>query len=181
VLGRSVTGRSVGCRHLRALGLLPPWLRRGLEAGLIAALVAILTLVGSTSGASGGRISLPEGPAGSLLLAPAVLALGVITVGYPVAYAATRPHAILGTLAAFLVGADLAAVVLSTIVVMSGLGREMTLGVLAGVLALGPALVGLGAGQLLTPLGFGRRSGAVSTAAAAAFALLVLALASRLG
>ena len=164
-----------------ALGFLPPWLRRGLEAGLIAALVGILTLVGSTSGASGGRIALPEGPAGSLLLAPAVLALGVITVGYPVAYAATRRDAVFGTIAAFLVGANLASIVLTAMVNMSGLGREMTLGVLAGVLALGPVLVGLGAGQLLTPLGFGRRSGAVSTAGAGLFALIVLVLASRLG
>jgi hypothetical protein len=166
---------------MRALGLLPSWLRRGLEAGLIAALVAIVTLVGSTSSAGDGPIALPEGPAGSLLLAPAVLALGVITVGYPVAYAATRADGILGTIAAFLVGADLAALVVSTQLIMPGLGREMPLGVLAGVLALGPLLVGLGAGQLLTPLGFGRRSGAVTTAAAGLFALLVLVLASRLG
>lgn len=166
---------------MQALGFLPPWLRRGLEAGLIAALVGIVTLAGSASGASGGQIALPEGPAGSLLLAPAVLALGVITVGYPVAYAATRADAILGTVAAFLVGADLAAIVLSTQVNMPGLGRQMGLGVLAGVLALGPLLVGLVAGQLLTPLGFGRRSGATSTAGAGLFSFVVLVLASRLG
>jgi hypothetical protein len=166
---------------MRALGVLPSWLRRGLEAGLIAALVAIVTLLGSTSVAGGGPIVLHEGPAGSLLLAPAVLALGVITVGYPVAYAAVRTDAILGTIAAFLVGANLAAIIVSGQVSMPGLGRDMTLGVLVGVLALGPVLLGLGAGQLLTPLGFGRRSGAVSTGAAGLFALIVLVLASRLG
>ena len=56
---------------------------------MIAALVAIITLVGSTGGGAAGRVVLPQGPAGSLLLAPAVLALGVITVGYPVAFALT--------------------------------------------------------------------------------------------
>ena len=165
---------------MRPLGFLPAWLRRGVEAGLIAALVAILTLLGSTS-AAGGLLAFPEGVAGTLLIAPAVLALGVITVGYPVAYAATRQDAILGTIAAFLIGANLAALFVSSPVVMNGIGREMALGVLAGVLALGPAAIGLGAGQLLTPLGFGRRSGAISTAAASLFALLVLVFSSRLG
>ena len=64
---------------------------------------------------------------------------------------------------------------------MSGLDREMAVGVVAGVLALGPAVVGLLAGQLLTPLGFGRRAGAISTLSSGALAVLVLLLASRLG
>jgi hypothetical protein len=166
---------------MRALGLLPPWLRRGLEAGVIAALVAIITLIGSTAGGAAGRVVLPQGPAGSLLLAPSILALGVITVGYPVAFAATRSDAILGTIAAFLVGADAVALLVTTRLQMSGLDREMALGVVVGVLALGPALVGLLAGQILTPLGFGRRAGAVSTLASGALAVVVLVLASRLG
>jgi len=37
------------------------------------------------------------------------------------------------------------------------------------------------AGQVTTPLGFGRRAGAATTVAAGAFAVLVLVLASRLG
>jgi hypothetical protein len=64
---------------------------------------------------------------------------------------------------------------------MQGMGRQLALGVLAGVLALGPVLVGLIAGQVTTPLGFGRRAGAATTVASGAFAVLVLALASRLG
>src|SRR2546423_121748 len=64
---------SVGCSAMRALGVLPPWLRRGLEAGVIAALVGIVTLIGSTGGGAAGRVVLPQGLAGSLLLAPAVL------------------------------------------------------------------------------------------------------------
>ena len=160
---------------------LPPWLRRGLEAGVIAALVSIVTLLGGARTGAAGRIVLPEGPAGSLLLAPAVLAIGVITVGYPIAYAATRRDAVVGSIAAFLVAANAVALIVTTEVDMAGMGRSMGLGVLAGVLALPPAIVGLGAGQVFTRLGFGRRAGAFSTAASGAFALLVLVLAARLG
>lgn len=165
---------------MRAARLLPPWLRRGLEAGVIAALVSIVTLLGATASSAGGHMALPEGPAASLLLAPAVLAIGVITVGYPVAYAATRSDALLGTIAAYLIAADAVALVVTTQVGMTTLGRSMALGVLVGVLALVPALAGLGAGQLLTPLGFGRRAGAISTVTASGVAVVVLILASRL-
>jgi hypothetical protein len=64
---------------------------------------------------------------------------------------------------------------------MAGIDRSMALGVLAGILALGPMLVGLGAGQALTSLGFGRRAGAFSAVSSGVFALVVLVLASRLG
>ncbi len=167
---------------MRTLGMVPPWLRRGLEAGVIAALVALVTLLGSTAGAAG-RISLPEGPAGSLLLAPAVLALGVITVGYPVAFAATRGDAFLGAVVAFLLSAEAVAILVNTRVILAGVDptRDIALGVLAGWLALGPVVVGLAAGQLATPLGFGRRAGAVTTIASGALAAVVLVIASRLG
>ena len=166
---------------MRAARLLPPWLRRGLEAGIIAALVAIVTLVGATASSAAGRVMLPAGPAGALLLAPAVLAMGVITVGYPVAYSATRTDAIFGTVAAFLVAANAAALLVTTQVDMGGIQRSMALGVLAGVLALGPVLVGLGASQLFTRLGFGRRAGGIGTVASGVLAIVVLVLASRLG
>ena len=138
--------------------LIPPWLRRGLEAGIIAALVAVVYLFGAATGAVAGRMALPQGPAGSLLLAPAILSIGVITVGYPVAYAATRAHAVLGSIVAFLVAGDLVAFIATTHVDMAGIERSMMFGVLVGVLSLGPMLVGLGAGQFLTSLGFGRRA-----------------------
>jgi hypothetical protein len=166
---------------MRAVRLLPPWLRRGLEAGVIAAIVAIVTLFGATTSSAAGRIPLPPGPAGSLLLAPAVLAIGVITVGYPVAYAATRLDAIFGTVAAFLIAANATALLITTQADMATLGRSMGLGVLAGVLALGPAVVGFGAGQVLTHLGFGRRAGAFATVSSGVFAVVILLLASRLG
>ena len=166
---------------MAALRLLPPWLRRGLEAGIIAALVAIVTLLGASSGAAAGRILLPQGPAGSLLLAPAVLAIGVITVGYPVAYAATRFDAILGSVAAFLIASLPTAVIVRTQAEMPSYGQPMALGTLAGILALLPVLLGLVASQLLTRLGFGRRAGAFATVSAGGLALVVLVLASRLG
>jgi hypothetical protein len=168
-------------RTMRAFRSLPPWLRRGLEAGIIAALVALVTLFGATTSSAAGRILLPAGLAGSLLLAPAVLAIGVITIGYPIAYAATRGDAILGSLLAFLLAANAAALLVSTQVDMDSLDRSMALGVLVGVLAVGPAIVGFGASQVLTRLGFGRRAGAFATVSSGAFAVVVLVLASRLG
>jgi len=167
---------------MRAVRLLPPWLRRGLEAGVIAAVVGIVTLFGATASSAAGHIAFPPGPAGSLLVAPGVLALGVITIGYPVAYAATRIDAILGAVIAFLLSGVVTAGLLRTQADFAGFeDRSMALGVLVGVLALGPAIVGLGASQILTRLGFGRRAGAFGTVAAGALAVLVLALASRLG
>ncbi len=166
---------------MRVLRLLPAWLRRGLEAGVIAALVSIVTLLGAAAASAAGQMVLPSGPAGSLLLAPAVLSISVMTVGYPVAYAATRVDALLGSVTAFLIAANAVALIVTTQVDMETLGRSMALGVLVGVLALGPAVVGLGASQVLTRLGFGRRAGAFSTVGSGAFAVVVLVLASRLG
>src|SRR5262249_25581141 len=144
------------------------------------ALVSIVTLLGST-GLETSIATLPAGPTGSLLLAPAVLSLGVLTVAYPVAYAATRPDAVLGTVAAFLIGANATAIFVATPINLATLSREVRLGVLVGVLALGPVVVGLVAPQLMTNLGFGRRAGAASAVASGICALLVLLLAMRLG
>src|SRR5260221_12865863 len=107
---------------------IPPWLRRGLEAGIVAAVVAVVSLSGAAAGAAAGRIVLPPGPAGSLLIAPAILSIGVITVGYPVAYAATRAHAVLGSIVAFLVAGDLVAFLVTAHVDMAGIERSMMLG-----------------------------------------------------
>ena len=166
---------------MRALARLPPWLRRGLEAGVIAALVAIVTLFGATTSSAAGHVALPPGITGALLLAPGVLALGVITVGYPVAYAATRIDAVLGAVTAFLIAALASAAIVTTKADMASFDRSMALGVLVGVLAIGPAIVGLAAAQILANLGFGRRAGAYATVGSGALAIVVLVLASRLG
>jgi len=54
---------------VQPLGLLPSWLRRGLEAGVLAALVAVVTLFGSTMRLGTNPVALPHGFAGSLVLA----------------------------------------------------------------------------------------------------------------
>jgi len=74
---------------------MPPWLRRGLEAALVAAVVAIASLWGDRLSA-GAPYPFPGGPAGALQVAPAVLAIGVLTTAYPVAMAATRGDAVMG-------------------------------------------------------------------------------------
>lgn len=163
------------------LRMLPAWLRRGLEAGGFTAAVAIGTLAGlDLSGALGGRAALPTGLVGSLLLALPVLAIGVLAVAYPVALAATRLDAVYGAITGVLVAADLTTLLVSDRVLLASVGREVPLGLLAGVLGLLPAAIGLLVGQL-TPLGFGRGAGARTTLAATVAAVVVLLLAGRIG
>lgn len=165
---------------MRPLGPLPSWLRRGLEAGILAAVVAVVSLLGSI-GTELGPVGLPRGIFASLILAPPVLAIGVFAVSYPVAYAATRSDAILGALTAFIISADAVVIAIGTAVSLNAIDREIRAGLLIALLAALPALVGLVAPQALTPLGFGRRAGAMSAIAAGLTAVVVLLVASRLG
>lgn len=153
--------------------LLPPWLRRGLEAAIAAAIVAIASLAGDRI-AAGGAVFPLSGPTGALILAPAVFVLGVLTTAYPIAMAATRADAVLGAVAAFLVGADLAIVFTPSPVGLDRVGLTLPAGVLVGLLALAPAAVGLAASQIAAPLGFGRRAGAVAAVASAAAGVVVV-------
>ncbi|MEX2011201.1 MAG: hypothetical protein WEF51_03070 [Chloroflexota bacterium] len=154
--------------------LVPPWLRRALLAAAVSAVVAIGALAGAGL-ATGGPYALPPGVAGSLLLAPAIFALAVVPVAYPVAMAATRGDAILGAVAAFLIASDLTIVFAGGRVALSRGGVELASGLLVGSLAAGPALIGLLCGELLTPFGFGRRAGAIVALTAAVAAGAVLA------
>jgi hypothetical protein len=154
--------------------LIPSWLRRALVAAVVSAVVAIGALAGAGL-ASGGPYALPPGPAGALLLAPAIFALAVLPVAYPVAMAPTRGEAILGAVAAFLIASDLTIVFAGGRVVMAPGGVELASGLLVGTLAVGPALIGLLCGELLTPFGFGRRAGAIAALTAAVAAAAVLA------
>jgi hypothetical protein len=54
--------------------------------------------------------------------------------------------------------------------------QQLSGGLLVALLALGPAVMGLLGGQLLTPLGFGRRAGAVAAILAAIVSFGVLAI-----
>jgi hypothetical protein len=154
--------------------LVPPWLRRALEAAAVSAVVAIGALAGAVL-AAGGPYALPPGVPGALLLAPAVFALGVLPVAYPVAMAATRGDAILGAVAALLITSDATIVVAGGRVVVGPGGLEIASGLLVAALAAGPALIGLLCGELLTPFGFGRRAGAIAAFTAALGAGAVIA------
>jgi hypothetical protein len=138
-------------------GLLPTWLRRSLEAAIPAAVLAIGTLV-ARLGVDAEPAALPVGLAGALVLAPPVLGLAVIPIAYPIAFAATRSDAILGAIASFLIAADATVIVASSRVELEG-GSVLGMGLLAGLLAAIPAVVGLLASQFVSPVGFGKRAG----------------------
>jgi hypothetical protein len=161
-------------------GLRPPdWLRRGLEGALIAGGVAIVSLlgIGLGSGGSGGPIVvLPSGPAGALLLAPAVLAIGTVAPTYPVAMAATRGDAVLGAIAAFLLAADACVILAGGPVTLERSGISLGAGLMSAVVSIVPAIAATIGGQLATPLGFGRRAGAVTATVGVVAGILALAI-----
>jgi hypothetical protein len=153
---------------------LPPWLRRGLESAAVAAVVAVATLYGNRLSAGSSAYALPDGPLGALVLAPAVLALGVVPSAYPLTMAATRSDAIFGAMAGFLIAADVTVVFSPQPVLLGPAEQEIAGGLLVALLALPAAAFGLLGGQFLTPLGFGRRAGAIAATVAGAVALIVL-------
>lgn len=154
--------------------LVPPWLRRALEAAIVAAVVAIASFLGDRLGAGGGAFPLPAGPAGALLLAPAVVAIGVVTSAYPVAMAATRGDAILGAIAGWLIAVDLTIVFTGGHVSLERAGVVLPTGVLVGLLSLGALAAGLAASQVGASFGFGRRAGAIAAVASAVGAVIAL-------
>lgn len=157
---------------------LPAWLRRGIEAGVFAALIGLVTVVVlGWETRLPGPIVLPGGLGALVVLALPVMALGVLAVTYPVAFAATKGDAILGAIAGWVVGANLLALVTILVgqrVLLLGAGLAVPLGIVAALLAAPAALAGLLAAQLLTPLGFGRRAGRYAAAASAVTATAVL-------
>jgi hypothetical protein len=157
---------------------LTTWLRRAIEAAVVAALVAIATLTGNRLSAGTATYALPDGLIAGLVLAPAVLGLGVLTCGYPIAMAATRSDAVLGAAAAFLIAADLTIVFAPDRIIIGSADQQLAGSLFVALLALGPALIGVLGGQLLTPLGFGRRAGAVATILSAVAAVMVLGVVS---
>ncbi len=156
--------------------LLPAWLRRGLEAALVAAIVAIASLWGDRLSAGGAPFPFPAGPAGALQVAPAVLALGVLTTAYPIAMAATRSDALMGALAAYLVACDLTIVFIGGHVSLERLAAVLPVGAFVALLALGPTVAGVAGSQVGASLGFGRRAGAIAAVASAVAAVVVLTL-----
>lgn len=156
--------------------LLPPWLRRGIEAGAIGALLSGGTLIAYQLSRPEPRVALPQGIDGSLILVPALLALGVLAIGLPVFLAGTRTEAILGAVVGFLVAADLlmaVSFVTRQLIAVHILSRSMPLGLVAAVLAIPVAAVGIIVGPLASEHGFGRSAGLRAVLAAAVVALAV--------
>jgi hypothetical protein len=157
--------------------VLPPWLRRGVEAGVIGAILSVGTLVAFQLSRPAPRLALPHGFDTSMILAPAVVALGILVVAYPTFLAATREDAILGVVAAFLVAADAfmaVSFVAGNDVLVHPLARSLPLGVVAAAAAVPVALAGLVIGQLSAPLGFGRSTGLRSAMAGAVAGLIAV-------
>jgi hypothetical protein len=150
-----------------------------LEAGAVGALLSGGTLLAFRLSRPAPRVALPQGIDGSLILVPALLALGVLAVGLPIFLAATRAEAILGALAGFMVAADLlmaVSFVSRQLIAVHPVSRSLPLGVVAAVLAIPVALVGIGVGPLVSEHGFGHSAGlrAVLGAAVAALAIALV-------
>ena len=109
---------------------LPNWLRRSFEAAIAAGLVAIVSLVGGRLSAPPEIVTVPRGISGVLLLAPSVLALGVIPVAWPTGMAATRSDALFGALAGWLIAADATVLFATGRVRLEGTGLELPAGFL---------------------------------------------------
>jgi hypothetical protein len=142
--------------------IVPHWVVRGIQAGLIGAALSLATLLAFQLSRPEPRLALPPGLDGSLILVPAILALSVLTISMPIFMAATRADAILGAVAGFLVAADLlmaVSLIARQSIAVPMLDYRLPLGVVAAVLAMPAAIVGLAAGQLLSEHGFGHKAG----------------------
>jgi hypothetical protein len=156
--------------------LIPVWLRRGIEAGAVGALLSGGTLLAFHLSRPAPRVALPQGIDGSLILVPALLALGVLSVGWPIFLAATRTEAFLGALAGFLVAADLLmaiSFVSRDSIAVHWLSRSMPLGVVAATLAIPVAAVAIALGQLASQHGFGHTAGLRAVLAGGVAALAI--------
>jgi hypothetical protein len=165
---------------MKAHLVVPPWLRRGFEAGLVGAFLALGTLVALQLSRPEPRLVIPNGLDGSLIFTPAVVALGIFVVAYPTFLAATRVDAVLGVVAAFLVAADALMLVsfwLGDAVLVHLLSRTLPLGVVSAALAVPVAAIGLLVGQFTAPFGFGRSAGLRSAMAGAIVGLIVVLVA----
>jgi hypothetical protein len=88
--------------------------------------------------------------------------------------APTRSDALMGAVTAYLVAADVTTIVAASPISLERAQQELGAGLLVALLASVPAVVGLLAGQLATPLGFGRRAGAVGAIVAGIASVVVL-------
>lgn len=139
------------------------------------ALVAVLALTWEYP--RPGPVILPTGLGAGLSLALPVVSIGVLTVAYPIALAATKGDAILGAVVAWIAVAALVAgatVLVEQQILLPALGITVPMGVLASLFAAPAALGGLLAAELFSPLGFGRRAGRLAAITAGAIAAAIL-------
>jgi hypothetical protein len=156
--------------------LLPHWLVRGFQAGFVGALLSGGTLIAFQLSRPAPRVALPQGLDGSLILVPALLALGVLAVSLPTFLAATRGEAVFGALTGFLVAADLlmaVSFVSRQLIAVHPLSRSLPLGVVAAVLAIPVAIVGIAIGQFTSEHGFGHTAGLRAVFGAGAVAVAI--------
>jgi hypothetical protein len=157
-------------QFMKGKRIIPPWLRRGAEAGVLGALLASGTVAAFHLYVVMPRMFLPPGLAGALILAPAVVALGVLIVCYPAFLAATRSDAVMGAVAAYMIAADVfMAVSFMTRdeIFIHSLGRSVSLGLVAAAASVPTAIAALLIGQFSAPFGFGRSTGLRSALAGA--------------
>lgn len=139
------------------------------------ALVAVLALTWEYP--RPGPVILPSGLGAGLSLALPVVSIGVLTVAYPIALAATKGDAILGAVVAWIAVAALlagATVLVEQQILLPTLGITVPMGVLASLFAAPAALGGLLAAELFSPLGFGRRAGRLAAITAGAIVTAIL-------
>jgi hypothetical protein len=156
--------------------LIPRWLPRGVLAGGLGAVLSGFTLVAFQLSRPAPRLALPQGIDGSLILVPALLALGVLAVSMPIFSAGTRSEATLGAVAGFLIAADLlmlASVVTPQDVRVHVLVHSLPLGVTAALLSIPAALTGIAVAMFASEHGFGHSAGIRATVAAGIVALLM--------
>ncbi len=164
--------------------IIPHWLSRGVEAGLVGALLSSGTLLAFHLGRPEPRLALPQGLDGSMILVPALAAISVLALSWPIFAAATRTEALLGAIAGFLVAADLlmaVSLVARQSVEVHFLFHSLPLGVVAALLAIPPSIAGLVAGPVTSELGFGHSAGLRAVFAASLIGLLMAAIGPFVG
>ena len=164
--------------------LIPRWVRRGFEAGAVGAVLSGGTLLAFQLSRPAPRLALPQGIDGSIILVPAILAMGVLAISLPIFAAATRAEAVLGAVTGYLVAADLlmaVSFVARQSVRVYVLVHSLPLGLVAALLAIPVALVGILVGTLSSEHGFGHAAGLRAVIAASAVALAMAALGPWVG
>jgi hypothetical protein len=159
--------------------IIPRWIGRGFQAGALGAVLSGGTLLAFQVSRPDPRLALPQGIDGSLILVPAILALGILATSLPIFAAATRAEAILGSVTGFLVAADLLmafSYMVRQSVRVYVVVHSLPLGVVAAALAIPVAAIGIAVGTMASEHGFGHSAGLRAVVAASIVAVLAAAI-----